>query len=159
MFNKIKTLIIDIFKNQSLLMLIVLPIWIIPQFLFDVNYKYSIEGIILNLFVLFLLYGFDVIRFSKTYEAIYKFALDNKKIDISIIYPASFAVNVFWNLMSLMLIVGFINNYITTIPSAITYYIILFITFVINVVAIQGKNYYNKLIKIVNEDFNKKLEV
>ena len=61
--------------------------------------------------------------------------------------------------MSVMLIVGFINNYITAIPSAITYYISLFITFVINVVAIQGKNYYNKLIKIVNEDFNKKLEV
>ncbi len=160
MFKNIKTLIIDIIKNQKMFILIILPIWIVPQFLFKPNYKYSIEGIILNIFVLFLLYGFNAIRYGKIYNAVYKFVTDNKRNDnISIVYPASFALNVFWYLMSTLLIVGFVNNSTNLIPNIITYYMIIFLMFIINIVAIQGNDYYNKFIKSLNKDFTNNLEV
>lgn len=157
MFAKIKTLIFDIYKNQRILLLIILPIWIIPQLLFDVNYKYSIEGIILNISILFLLYGFKAIRFGKVYNAIHQFMTDNKNENIPIT-PAIFALNVFWNMMSLLLIIGFINYSIVAIPSIITYYVILSLMFIINIVAIQGTNYYDKIIKNLSKDFINKLE-
>jgi len=156
MFSKIKTLVYDILKNQYIIILITLPIWILPQFLFELkNYKYGLDSILINILVLFLLYGINIIKYNKVYNRAKQLCKESSE---HILDTAIFGVNAFWNMMSILLIVGIINYSTTFIPDIITYYINLSLMFIISIISFQGNTYYRKFIKSINQDFIDKLE-
>lgn len=151
MFTKIKLLISGIIKYQSIFVFILLSIWIIPQIFIKINnYQYDFISILFNIFVIFLVYGIKAIKHAKIYNITKSILEDN-----SLIYIAEFTLNVFWLTFLLLLFIYILNN---IIPGIITYYIGLFLSFLLNIFAVQSWNYYNEFNKNINYNFLNKLE-
>jgi len=147
MLNNIKILIKDLIKTQKILIIILTPIWIFLLYFQKVK-QLAISEVLFVMVIMFILYGFKHIKYAKIYNLAYKiFSNDDillKKYSV-LLFKGSFAINIFWNMMTILFI-----TYLLTNINANIFYFAYFILFLCTLISAQNNYYFNELINDIN---------